>query len=96
MWMPWTSEHTKWLVDTGERLKTADGKDVEVWEFQHQDDDDVLSAWAKLYHRREMISKNKYIIWYIIFLNSCKSLWIKVLGLPASPPVKKRQPVSPE
>ncbi|PIW71607.1 MAG: virulence associated protein [Hydrogenophilales bacterium CG12_big_fil_rev_8_21_14_0_65_61_21] len=45
--MPWTSEHTKWLVDTGERLKTADGKDVEVWEFQHQDDDDVLSAWAK-------------------------------------------------
>ena len=25
--MPWTSEHTKWLVDTGERLKTADGKE---------------------------------------------------------------------
>ena len=33
--MLWTSEHTKWLVDTGERLKTADGKDVEVWEFRH-------------------------------------------------------------
>ena len=45
--MPWTSEHTKWLIDTGERLKTADGKEVEVWEFQHQGDDDVLSAWAK-------------------------------------------------
>ena len=45
--MPWTSEHTKWLIDTGERLKTADGKEVEVWEFQHQDDEDVLSAWAK-------------------------------------------------
>jgi hypothetical protein len=45
--MPWTSEHTKWLVDTGERLKTADGKDVEVWDFRHQDDDNVLSAWAK-------------------------------------------------
>ena len=45
--MPWSSEHTKWLVDTGERLKTADGKDVVVWELQHQDDDDVLSAWAK-------------------------------------------------
>jgi hypothetical protein len=44
---PWTSEHIKWLVDTGERLKTADGKDVEVWEFQHQNDDEVLSAWAK-------------------------------------------------
>jgi len=45
--MPWTSEHTKWLVDTGERLKTADGKTVEVWEFQHKNDEKVLSAWAK-------------------------------------------------
>lgn len=45
--MPWTSDHLEWLVDTGERLKTADGREVEVWEFRHQDDDDVLSAWAK-------------------------------------------------
>ena len=45
--MPWTSKHTEWLVDTGERLKTADGKEVEVWKFQHQNDEDVLSAWAK-------------------------------------------------
>ena len=34
--MPWTSEHTKWLVDTCERLKTADGKEVKVWEFCHE------------------------------------------------------------
>ncbi len=45
--MPWTSEHTKWFVDTGERLKTADGKDVEVWDFCHEENDAVLSAWAK-------------------------------------------------
>lgn len=45
--MPWTSEHMKWLVDTGERLNTVDGKIVEVWEFHHEQDDDVLSAWAK-------------------------------------------------
>ena len=45
--MPWTSKHTKWLVDTGERLKTADGKDVEVWEFRHEKDGTVLTAWAK-------------------------------------------------
>jgi len=44
---PWTSKHAKWLIDTGEKLKTADGKEVEVWEFQHQDSEDVLSAWAK-------------------------------------------------
>jgi len=40
-------EHIKWLVDTGERLKTVDGKTVQVWEFQHQLDDAILSAWAK-------------------------------------------------
>ncbi|MEW6266169.1 MAG: Hachiman antiphage defense system protein HamA [Thermodesulfobacteriota bacterium] len=40
-------EHTKWLVDTGERLKTKDGKDVEVWELRHEKNDAVLSAWAK-------------------------------------------------
>lgn len=28
-------------------MKTADGKDVEVWEFCHVQDDTVLSAWAK-------------------------------------------------
>lgn len=45
--MLWTLGHLKWLVDTGERLKTADGKDVEVWEFRHEKDEAVLSAWAK-------------------------------------------------
>ena len=45
--MPWTNKHIQWFGNTGKRLKTADGKEVEVWEFQHRDDDDVLSAWAK-------------------------------------------------
>lgn len=45
--MPWTSEHIDWLVDTGERLKTSDGKEVEVWEFLHKNDNAILSAWAK-------------------------------------------------
>jgi hypothetical protein len=45
--MPWTSEHINWLIDTGERLKTANGKEVEVWAFCHEKDEAVLSAWAK-------------------------------------------------
>ena len=45
--MPWTSEHTKWLVDTDQQLKTVDGKNVEVWEFRHENDVAVLSAGAK-------------------------------------------------
>jgi len=39
--------HIKWLVDTSQRLQTADGKPVEVWELRHQHDEEVLSAWAK-------------------------------------------------
>jgi hypothetical protein len=42
-------EHVKWLTDTKERITTADGKTVEVWEFCHQPDEKVLSAWAKYY-----------------------------------------------
>ncbi len=45
--MPWNSEHIKWLVDTGEQLKTTDGKEVEVWRFRHEKDEAVLSSWAK-------------------------------------------------
>lgn len=39
--------HMQWLVDTGERLATADGKVIEVWEFRHLPDEATLSAWAK-------------------------------------------------
>lgn len=37
----------QWLVRTGEVLQTSDSRVVEVWELQHQNDDTVLSAWAK-------------------------------------------------
>ena len=39
--------HLKWLIDTGERLKTADGMVIEVWELRHEKDENILSAWAK-------------------------------------------------
>lgn len=44
---PNTPTHLKWLVDTGERLQTADGKKIEVWELRHEADEATLSAWAK-------------------------------------------------
>lgn len=45
--MSWSSSHFKWLVDTGERLETSDGKLVEVWEFRHEQEAGILSAWAR-------------------------------------------------
>ena len=44
--MCYSSHHIKWLVDTGERLSTADEKEIEVWEFKYEEDDVILSAWA--------------------------------------------------
>jgi hypothetical protein len=38
--------HLAWLVDTGGRLTTADGREIEIWELQHTDDAVVLSEWA--------------------------------------------------
>lgn len=55
--MPWTSEHLKWLFDAGERLNTANGKEVEVWEFRHKKDDVVLSAWAKHFRNHYCLDK---------------------------------------
>lgn len=44
---PWSSTVSKWLVKTGETMKTADGKTIEVWELRHKNDEPLLSAWAK-------------------------------------------------
>lgn len=40
-------EHIRWFINTGEQLETADNKIVEVWEFRHENDETVLSEWAK-------------------------------------------------
>ncbi len=45
--MPWTSQHLDWLIDTGNNLVTSDGRPVTVFEFRHNSDDSILSAWAK-------------------------------------------------
>lgn len=39
--------HLSWLVDTAKVLKTGDGWQVRVLELKHQNDQTVLSAWAK-------------------------------------------------
>lgn len=41
-----TPLHLEWLVDTGKKLKTACGADVDVLELRHAKDADILSAWA--------------------------------------------------
>jgi hypothetical protein len=46
--MPWTSAHIEnWLKLSTQIVKTADGKTVDVWEFQPQASEEILSVWAK-------------------------------------------------
>jgi hypothetical protein len=51
--------HIQWLTDTGKRLSTADGKEIEVWEFRHQNDSGILSEWAV--HFRNQYCSDKQI-----------------------------------
>lgn len=37
---------TNWLVDSGQRILTTNGKTVEIWEFRHDRDERVLSEWS--------------------------------------------------
>jgi hypothetical protein len=39
--------HIDWLVDTGQVVKTVCGKAVNVWELKHENNEQVLSNWAK-------------------------------------------------
>lgn len=41
-----TTEHLRWLTDTGERLQSADGLEIAVWRLNPQDDENILSSWA--------------------------------------------------
>lgn len=45
--MPWTDEHLEW-IDHVDTKQTSDGKDIEVYEFNYDlDNEEIFSSWAK-------------------------------------------------
>lgn len=45
--MPWTDEHLEW-IDYVDTKQTSDGKDIEVYEFNYDlNNEEVFSSWAK-------------------------------------------------
>ncbi|WP_287054394.1 hypothetical protein [Treponema sp.] len=50
--------YVQWFVKSSEEYKTKDGKNVEVWEFKHNDDETILKEWA-WYFRQNYISDNE-------------------------------------
>lgn len=44
----WSSKYIKWFKKANEILKTVDGKDIELWEFNYDlTDDNILTEWVK-------------------------------------------------
>ncbi|MBN8229473.1 hypothetical protein JYK02_18335 [Corallococcus macrosporus] len=48
----------RWLFDTGEKLQGANGCEISVWELRHENDDGVLSDWAR-HFRSHYCADNK-------------------------------------
>lgn len=46
--MPWTDKHIRWFRNTGATQKTKDGKKVDIWEFNYdQEEQEIIVEWAK-------------------------------------------------
>jgi len=46
--MPWNSEHTNWFSIIDSDMKSADGKDICLLEYEYDlEDETILSKWAK-------------------------------------------------
>jgi hypothetical protein len=76
MQKPWLN----WLVDTGERLQTTDGKTVEVWELRHENCQKTLSAWAS--HFRNHYCLDTEIDYYRRGYNYSRSEYLDKIKFP--------------
>lgn len=78
--MPWTNEHLQWLVHIDTK-HTADGKNVEIYEFNYDlDDEEVFLNWAK--HFRNHYCLDSLIDLYIDGTGYSKTEFLNNLKFP--------------
>jgi hypothetical protein len=70
----------EWLVDTGERLQTADGRIVEVWRLRYENDREVLSSWAT--HFRNHYCLDTEVDYYRRGYNCSRSEYLNTIKFP--------------
>lgn len=80
-------KHINWFNDTGEEISTVDGITVKVIQFVHQDDEKVMSAWAK--HFRNHYCNDDEIDGLIEGTGNSKSEYLSLNKFPSSTPSKK-------
>ncbi|MDR1475642.1 MAG: DUF1837 domain-containing protein [Holosporales bacterium] len=74
--------HIQFLQNSGIVLQTSDGKNVEIWELHHTNDDTILSAWAK--HFREHYCKDSEIDELRAGPNLSKKDYLNTIKFPSS------------
>lgn len=75
-----TPQHISWLVDTGERLITSESKEVQVLELRHENNNSVLSDWAK--HFRNHYCKDSEIDFFRRGPNLSRSEYLTTIKFP--------------
>ncbi len=78
--MSFSSDHVGWFVNNGNNVETIDGKNVEIWEFQHQSNDSILSAWAK--HFRNHYCFDSEIDYFRNGLNLSRAEYLNTIKFP--------------
>ena len=73
-------KHINWFEDTGETFETADGQEVEVWNFNHEDDEEVLSDWAR--HFREHYCSDEELPFLVDGTGKTKSQFLNEIKFP--------------
>lgn len=78
--MVFTNKHLDWLIDTGIKITTQEGKEIEVLEFSHQPNELILSEWAK--HFRNHYCLDEEIDFYARGYNYTRQQYLNNIKFP--------------
>ncbi|MED1637953.1 SAVED domain-containing protein [Bacillus thuringiensis] len=75
-----TQSHIRWFENTGQTIQTSEGKNIEVLEFKHEHDEDILSSWAK--HFREHYCLDSEIDFFREGYNYTRAEYLNIIKFP--------------
>lgn len=81
-----TTSHYSWFKNTGIKLKTSDGKLIEVVDFLHKQDATVLKDWAK--HFRNHYISDKDLPDAAKAMGKSNSEFLKQIKFPSKPHIR--------
>ncbi|MBE4941281.1 uncharacterized protein DUF1837 [Bacillus thuringiensis] len=77
-----TQSHIRWFKNTGQTIQTSEGKNIEVFEFKYEQDEETLSSWAK--HFREHYCLDSEIDFFREGYNYTRAEYLNIIKFPDS------------